>query len=83
MNRRKLERLLSPYFHVDEVFYFGYIAYPLLGFPDIIPLYRYVPFKSFFAPVLMLMDNILSRIPLIRTQSWGILIKGIRRKENR
>jgi ubiquinone/menaquinone biosynthesis C-methylase UbiE/uncharacterized protein YbaR (Trm112 family) len=80
LNRRALERLLDPYFTVDDVMYFGYIAYPLLGFPDLVGLFKFIPFKPVVAPVLMFVDNILSRIPLVRTQSWGILVKGTRRE---
>lgn len=76
LNRRIMQRLLEPHFKVREVRYFGYIAYPLLGFPDILKLFKYVPFKSIAEPVLMSLDNFLSRIPLLRTQSWGILVKA-------
>jgi len=79
LNRRIMYRLLEPYFEIQEVKYFGYIAYPLLGFPDILKLFKFVPFKSIAEPALMLFDNILSRIPLLRTQSWGILVKAVKR----
>lgn len=76
LSRRTLESLLEPCFVVDDVSYFGYIAYPLLGFPDVVNIFRFVPFKSIAVPVLMGLDGILSRIPLVRTQSWGIILKG-------
>ena len=76
LNRRMIEALMKPYFDVDDVMYFGYAAYPLLGFPDILPLFKFVPFKRVAEPMLMLIDGILSKLPLVRTQSWGILVKG-------
>lgn len=76
LNRQIIERILGPYFSIDKVSYFGYIAYPLLGFPDLVSIFKYVPFKPFSASVLMSLDKFLSRIPLVRTQSWGILMKG-------
>lgn len=76
LSRRTLESLLEPCFVVDDVSYFGYVAYPLLGFPDVVNIFRFVPFKSIAVPVLMGLDAILSRIPLVCTQSWGILLKG-------
>lgn len=76
LSRRTLVSLLEPCFVVDDVLYFGYIAYPLLGFPDVVNLFRFVPFKSIAVPILMGLDAILSRIPLVRTQSWGIILKG-------
>lgn len=78
LNRRAIERLLKPYFEIEDIKYFGYLAYPLLGFPDILKLFKYVPFKSIAEPALMLIDNVLSKIPVIRTQSWGILVKAVK-----
>lgn len=78
LNRSKMERLLKPHLRVEEVMYFGYIAYPLLGFPDIINLFKFVPFKSIAERMLMFIDNALSRIPFIRTQSWAILVKAVK-----
>ena len=78
MNRRSLEGLLRPYFSVDRVSYFGYFAYPLVGFPDLLGIFRYFPLKSFTTSALMRLDRGISRVPLLRTQSWAILIKGTR-----
>ncbi len=79
MSRRRLEKLLRPYFTVTKARYFGYIAYPLLGFPDMLNVFRFVPFKRAAASALMFVDNVLSHLPLLRTQSWGILIRCTRR----
>ena len=81
LSRRSIERLLEPYFEIEDVAYFGYFAYPLLGFPDIFGIFKYAPFKTVAEPALMAIDNILSRLPGIRTQSWGILIKAVRREK--
>jgi len=79
LTRREIERLLNPYFKIQEVKYFGYIAYPLLGFPDILKLFKFIPFKSIAEPALMSVDNFISKIPVIRSQSWGILVKAVKR----
>ncbi|MHC5060560.1 MAG: methyltransferase domain-containing protein [Planctomycetota bacterium] len=76
LNRHILEKLLKPYFSIDKVLYFGYIAYPVLGFPDMTKLFKFVPFKPFAATALMCLDKAISHIPLVRTQSWGIIIKA-------
>ena len=76
LSRKKLEGLLRPNFEIDDVVYFGYVAYPLLGFPDLVSVFKYVPFKSFFASILMGIDKVLGCLPLIRSQSWAILIKA-------
>jgi len=75
LTRRNLEAMFEPYFTIDHVAYFGYIAYPLLGFPDIVNVFRFVPFKSAVSAVLMGIDNVIARLPILRPQSWGILIK--------
>jgi ubiquinone/menaquinone biosynthesis C-methylase UbiE len=76
LNRKKLEKLLKPYFKIDSVKYFGYVAYPLLGFPDLISVFKYFPFKRILYFILMGIDNVLGFLPIIRRQSWAILIKA-------
>ena len=78
LSRKRIKGLLEPHFKIEDVLYFGYIAYPLLGFPDLLRLFKYVPCKSLAEPTLMKIDGCLSRIPGVRTQSWGILIKARR-----
>ncbi len=80
MSKAKMKELLEPYFEIDEICYFGYIAYPTLGFPDLVGFYKYVPLKSLFTPVLMAIDKVLSLIPLVRSQSWAILVKATVKK---
>lgn len=75
----RLRRMLKPCFDVEDVYYFGYVAYPLLGFPDMLSIFRYVPFKRTAERILMLIDRFLSKIPLLRTQSWAILLKVTRK----
>ena len=69
-------QMLKPYFSIDKVSYFGYIAYPVLGFPDMVSLFKFVPFKPFAAAAMMWLDKVISHIPFVRTQSWVILLKG-------
>ena len=78
LSRKRIKRLLEPYFEIENIVFFGYLAYPLLGFPDILQLFRFVPFKPLAERILMSCDNILSHIPLVRTQSWAILAKAVK-----
>lgn len=80
LTRRRLEALLTPYFHIERVSYFGYLAYPLLGFPDLCSAFRYFPLKRFSARALTAFDDVLSRTPILRTQSWGIRMTALRRE---
>lgn len=76
LDRRTIEGFLRSDFRVDDVMYFGYLAYPLFGFPDLMNLSRFVPFKRVFAPFLFWLDRVLAKIPGIRTQSFGVLVKA-------
>lgn len=76
LSRKVLVEMLEPYFQVDKVDYFGYTAYPVIGFPDIVDVFKYFPFKPAAYSILMSIDKLLSKIPLIRSQSWAILIKA-------
>lgn len=70
----ELLNIVSGEFKVRDVYFFGYIAYPLLGFPDLIGIYKYLPLKNFLAKALIKIDESLSNIPYIRRCSWGVMI---------
>lgn len=76
--REELIKMLEEVFYVKEIKYFGYIAYPLLGFPDVFNVFKYVPFKKVLSSILIQIDNAIARIPYIKTQSWGIIIKCVK-----
>lgn len=79
LSKKKISKLLAPHFDIIECSYYGYLAYPLLGFPDLVNVFSKVPFPDFFEKTLMKVDIGLSKIPLLRTQSWGIMIKAVKR----
>ena len=81
LSKKVLVELFKPYFNVDQISYFGYIAYPIIGFPDLITIFKYFPFKPAMYSFLMSIDNILSKIPFLRTQSWAILIKATKKNK--
>lgn len=72
----ELISILVRKFHIDNVHYFGYIAYPLIGFPDLVPVFKFVPFNTFVARQLITIDELISKIPVLNKQSWGIMIKA-------
>lgn len=61
-------------FKITKVKYFGYLAYPLCGFPDFIPLLNDIPFSIQLCKLLISFDKLLSHIPIIRKQNWQIII---------
>jgi ubiquinone/menaquinone biosynthesis C-methylase UbiE len=72
---KELFDLLKKNFKMDRIINVGYIAYPLVGFPDIMNLNKYIPFKSCTIPLLMKFDEVLSKLPIINKQSWGIIAR--------
>jgi ubiquinone/menaquinone biosynthesis C-methylase UbiE/uncharacterized protein YbaR (Trm112 family) len=78
LTRRAISSWLEPHFEIKEISYFGYLAYPLLGFPDLLDLFKYLPAKGLLEPVLNKIDGFLSRFPIVRTQSWGIIVKAVK-----
>lgn len=59
--------------------YMGYLAYPLLGFPDLIDFGRFLPIDR-VAPALLRADDALARIPGVRRLAWGVVLVAERRR---
>jgi len=66
--------LIGKYLKIERSQHYGYLAYALLGFPDIINFQKYLPAKSFTVPLLLGMDNLIEKISYLNTQSWNIII---------
>lgn len=75
LDRREYLSWIKHYFKLEQVRYFGYLAYPF-GFPDMMGALRAVPFPALLVKGLIRVDNVLSRVPGLRTQSWGIMVVG-------
>ncbi len=75
-HRLELVEAFSQYLTVEYVGFFGYIAYPVLAFPDIRDVFHFFPFKKLSYRILMKVDSLLARIPGIRSQAWALLIKA-------
>ncbi|HLC44235.1 MAG: hypothetical protein A2722_02855 [Candidatus Doudnabacteria bacterium RIFCSPHIGHO2_01_FULL_50_11] len=72
--KSELLRLISTFFQVEHIHHYGYLGYPLLGFPDIINFQKYIPTKKLLIPALLAFDDFVEKIPFIRTQSWNIIV---------
>jgi len=67
--------MINKHLKVEKVHYFGYFAYPLLGFPDIMNAFRFVPLKKLVVPMLNALDAILEKTPLLNKHlAWGIMV---------
>lgn len=71
---QELIEITNSAFHIERVKYFGYIAYPILGFPDIVDPMKIIPCKQTVASALIHADQIISTIPILKNQAWMIFI---------
>ena len=79
MSLSYLKEIIEPCFKIIDFKYFGYVAYPIIGFPDLVKVFQYLPFKKTFYHLLMAIDRLLSHTPILSKQSWGIIIKAEKR----
>ncbi len=75
----ELVRIIGRHFIIDTIHCFGYLAYPI-GFPDIIDIGKYLPFAVPMTKILIKIDELIAHIPLLKTQSWGVMIKATKRE---
>lgn len=79
MKESEYRQLLERYFILTSWENIGFLAYTLLGFPDVFNAYRFVPGKRLVTPFLIRLDIIAAKIPLIKRLSLGILAAGQKR----
>jgi len=74
LRESEILNMIKPYLKIKRIYYFGYIAYPLLGFPDVLDIFKFFPLKNFLAKLLIKIDEFIGAIPLIKKQAWGIMV---------
>jgi len=57
-------------FRIERWINLGYLALPLLGFPDQSHVIRWIPLRMPLARLLVRLDSIIADIPSIKRQSW-------------
>jgi len=70
----ELKGIVTRHFKIKKVYYFGYLAYSLLGFPDVVNIYKFIPFKKIITPALIKFDELISKIPLLNRICWCVMI---------
>lgn len=70
----ELERLVKSALTLDQTRFFGYLAYPLLGFPDLIDFDKLG--VSRLADGLIHLDRALGRLPVLRRLGWGVMMSA-------
>jgi len=63
-------------FEVKSIERFGFIALPVCGMSDHSKIIRYLPGKALITRFLIGLDSLLSKVPLVRTQAWHVLIRA-------
>ena len=61
-------------FQTVRWFNLGYVALPLLGYPDESHVMRYTPFRMPLARLLLRVDGVIAKIPWINTHSWHAVL---------
>lgn len=72
-NDKELIDMLENVFTVTEVRYIGYIAYPILGFPDIVNFRVPIGLGKFVIAI----DDLISK-SWFKRFSWSIMMKGVK-----
>lgn len=81
LREKEIIALIEPYLKITKIHYFGYIAYPLLGFPDVYDFFKFIPnfLKIPLAEMLIKLDELIAMIPLLNKQAWGIMVVAEKR----
>jgi len=74
---RELTDIIGRHLAIDRVDFMGYVAYPLIGFPDLYDFSKVLPIEALAKPLLGL-DRFLAGVPLVRRLGWGIIVKAHR-----
>ena len=72
------QRMQVASFRVLGMRRFGYLAYTLAGFPDVLPVLKGMPFAAPLTRVLIWVDRILARIPYLCVLGLHFVIKAQR-----
>jgi ubiquinone/menaquinone biosynthesis C-methylase UbiE len=57
---------------------FGFLAYPLCDNPELVPVLKHLPGAGAIAAALRALDRGLSHVPLLRSQSWYVMLEVAR-----
>lgn len=70
------QMLIDAGFRINKSRNFGLLAFPLFGLYDMLPIARFLPFPNLLVRILIFLDEVFSRLPLIRNQCWHIIIQA-------
>jgi SAM-dependent methyltransferase len=70
---REIKSIIDGLLRVESLKFWGYLAYPLLGFPDVLRL-KWLPLKRMYR-LLVGFDDAVSKVPFVKRLGWGIILK--------
>lgn len=71
-----LKGLRETGFEVEGMGRFGFFSYLFTGYPDHFPLFKFVPFNVALSRFFVKIDKVLSIIPLVKNQSFHLIIRA-------
>ncbi len=75
-----IQRVVSSVLALEGTHFYGYVAYPLLGYPDVASFDRLLPLDR-LAPWLIRIDDTMARVPGVRGLGWGVILRASRRRD--
>lgn len=57
---------------------FGFLAYALAGFPDVLPVLKYVPFSAPMTRWMISVDRLLARTPVVSSLGFHLIAVGVK-----
>lgn len=77
-SRELFHMLRGAGFSIQKKKKFGFLAFPLCGMSDILPIMKFLPFNKVITRLLIFVDKALASIPLVNNESWHIIIKSLK-----
>lgn len=73
LDRRTYRAAVARHLDLESSLHFGYLAYPF-GFPDVMGRLARLQPPLRLIELLIRFDELLARVPGLRTQSWGLMV---------
>jgi len=71
---KELRGMIEPQLKIEKIYYWGWLTHMFLGFPDVVDVYKFVPFKMIFTPFLLKFDELIAKTPFLNKQLCWIII---------
>ena len=69
-----LQTIEAAGFQINATKYFSFLSQPLCGMSDLLPVMKWIPAAESVARGLVAFDEVCSKIPLVRSQSFDLFV---------